>query len=832
MNDTITIHQTFTMPAIKGVKATPIDVNGYAVVNSDSLRDVLSSVSDSLSLHKQTLEQLVTKVEELSEYSVGFDDSIGVIAIPLLIALFAFAFTFLFTVITRINNDFESVPISRMFASSKPYKMFMQTSIGSAFFIIVVGLISLLLNGTAAHQWLMIGVNYLTLLVALVYTIVIFVFVKTCIQYNDPLQLIDLIDERYAEDMRGVQKYLKKQKKEEQKNEKEKSEHRKYFKNMGFWYGRVYAGFNAEKARIDRLVDLFKYALRKKNDGLALGVIQRVSSLIKEEKRAGEEKDIHLGMEFFDKAIDVYLTYPQNKKLDQDLMLYWSSSFNRAQLPSVRYVYRTLKMMVDAVTLEHYSLFEEYVSHVSYAFGYVKRLPVSCYVRGGTVEEQIKADEKRLDFWQELRDMHYLVASHVFSLGHFEVLRTLMYRKDKGFTDLFPNTGIEVLKLYARCKSNQTDDYNYRYLVAQDVLGDYPDPEMLEKYTAALLLMAPTKFAVYDALISSELLGIIKNNKDTIVQFGQLWQSNEIIQRQSSIVATQNIDQLIDQYIEVFEKGPKQVNDKIKEKGVCTRLLQAMTQFFCGVGESRDIYDAEICEQTKKNIGIHYWNWLYGNKSSLGNGLDGSDDEKKTSVLPLGTYTYLANKLALCKPDGPDVTSFHNSTTKVFSGRFQKLFFQAIQGMKMKDVRLGKEELGEYIADVLRDKGKDFVIVEVDLTLVHLVKLDKQEKRSYPWYNRFQEADIHPFELDTDLYMTDCLDLEPFRNSLLIIRKDDLPALERESEEAEPIVSYKDESNREKGLAAVRVTVDPRMVVKFNPESEVMRIKLTDYMVL
>ena len=260
MTDTISIHQTLLMPASNVSKVVPVDVDGIAVVNSDQWHDALNGLSDSLSQQQTTLDQLSEKVSESSEYGVGFDDAIGIIAIPLIIALFAFSFTFLFSVITRINNEYMSLPISRMFSSSKPYARFMQTSIGSVVFIIVVGALLLAMGG-AVHFWAAKILNWLTLAIAMIYAAVILWFVKTCIRYDDPSQMIGIIDDRYAEDMKGGEKYLKKQKKEEKKNEEEKSEHKRYFKNMGFWYGRVYAGFNAEEERINRLVDLFKYAL-------------------------------------------------------------------------------------------------------------------------------------------------------------------------------------------------------------------------------------------------------------------------------------------------------------------------------------------------------------------------------------------------------------------------------------------------------------------------------------------------------------------------------------------------------------------------------------------
>lgn len=823
MTDTISIHQSFLMPASNGAKAVPVDVDGIAVVNSDQLHDALDGLSDSLSQQRAIINNLTEKVSEISEYGVGFDDAIGIVAIPLIIALFAFSFTFLFSVITRINNEYLSQPISRMFSSSKPYARFMQTSIGSVVFVIVVGALLLAMSGTV-HVWAAKIMTWLTLAVALYYALVILRFVKTCIRYNDPSQMIDIIDERYAEDMKGVAKYLKKQKKEEKKNEEEKSEHKKYFKNMGFWYGRVYAGFNAEEERINRLVDLFKYALGKNNRDLTLGVIIQANNLIKEEKRAGEEKEIHHAMEFYDRAIDAYLSCPQNNTIEDDLMMYWSSGFNRTQLPSGRYVYRTLKMVVEAVTNGRHSLFKAYVGYVTYAYSYVNRLQTAIYVRGGSIEEQKKADKERMEFWAELRDVHFLATAYLFSLGHVEILNTLLFRKDKGYGDLFPNTGLDALRLYARCKLNQTEDNGYHYYSASEVIGDYPDPEMLEKYTAALLLVLPQKIRDYDTLISQEKLDAIKENEAMIATYGDMWKGLDEIRKINLQVSQQDVGELIAQYVKVLGNGD-QLNKTNEEKDLCARMIEGLKHMLCRVGKRKSLYDVEICELAKRNVETHYWNWLYGNKSSLADGLASDDEEDKKGRLQLGVYTFLIYKHVLCKPEGLDPLGLHNETMKVFKGRYQRLFYQAMTGMQIKDEEVEKDGLGDYVSGILNEKGEEYVIIETDLSLLNFVELDKIEKR-YPWRNRFKKAELHPIDLDTSFYMRDFAEMEQFRGTLLLIKKENLPALEGETEDASPAIEFKDESDRNKGMAAVRVTIDPKMVVKYNENAQVIRVKV------
>ena len=66
-----------------------------------------------------------------------------------------------------------------------------------------------------------------------------------------------------------------------------------------------------------------------------------------------------------------------------------------------------------------------------------------------------------------------------------------------------------------------------------------------------------------------------------------------------------------------------------------------------------------------------------------------------------------------------------------------------------------------------------------------------------------------------------------FKNSLLILRKEDYPSLFKKSEDVMPQVIIADESNRDTGRAAVRVTVIPNMEMHYYKNSKVLWVELT-----
>jgi hypothetical protein len=124
----------------------------------------------------------------------------------------------------------------------------------------------------------------------------------------------------------------------------------------------------------------------------------------------------------------------------------------------------------------------------------------------------------------------------------------------------------------------------------------------------------------------------------------------------------------------------------------------------------------------------------------------------------------------LLKQGGPDPVGLHDETMRVFRGRFEMLFYQAVMCMIIKDVLIETADLGDFIEGVLNAEGKEFVIVETCLDLYNFVELDKEKERKYPWRQHFKEAEIHSFDLNTNIYLRDVTELEQFRGSLMLIK--------------------------------------------------------------
>lgn len=157
----------------------------------DSSYITISNITQNQVELNTSLDTISSQLNTITNYGVGYSDVAAHIAIPLIIALFAFAFPFLFTIISHINNKYESEHITRMFSSESSYKWFLRGAIISAAYLIIVGVSSLCLKGLGYH-WLMHALNWSSIVVAGMYSVFIIRFVYTCLDYNNHQEIYNV----------------------------------------------------------------------------------------------------------------------------------------------------------------------------------------------------------------------------------------------------------------------------------------------------------------------------------------------------------------------------------------------------------------------------------------------------------------------------------------------------------------------------------------------------------------------------------------------------------------------------------------------------------------
>lgn len=607
----------------------------------DSSHITISQITQNQAELNTSLDTISSQLNTIANYGVGYSDVAAHIAIPLIIALFAFAFPFLFTIISHINNKYESEHITKMFSSESSYKWFLRGAIISAAYLIIVGVSSLCLKGLGYH-WLMHALNWSSIVVAGMYSVFIIRFVYTCLDYNNHQEIFKRIDKHYERGSKKAARNIKKYNRKKSRINKIKKPGKRKFQLQKLNLNRDYAYGDAEGNRMLRLADFCKYALRKQDYSLFLDVITNVESINHPEKRYD-----FLDYKFYEDVAEAYLFTPQNAKVEDVLMLYWFSLFNKSQIPNLGAISGMLEKVMSAVMSERISLFENYLHRAKYGYHYILNVSSVAFIRGMDEEAQKQVSNKQRETWSEIKEMHFIALAHLFSLGYTEIIRIIASGDNLRHGRLLPGTGPEVLTMYAQCKEKQLDDGGFRYGFNADIVGDNPVPEMLEKFTAVLLLLAPAEGYKEQKVLSQKQLEHIKNNQKRICKYADLWKENTSI-----------------------------IGDFIGNKEIeIDTLYNAYVQF---IEEDADVFQKQVPKEVKDSIKIRYWTALYGNQGRVTDNLVGDQSTEKTESIPMGSYTFIKPKTSLFNLEHLDEYRMFFGETQVFTSRYQFMFYSAL----------------------------------------------------------------------------------------------------------------------------------------------------------
>lgn len=789
----------------------------------DSIGNTIQLLAQESAAHDTQLNGLTTQLQSIADYGIGFSDTASHITIPLIIALFAFAFPFLFTVISHINNKYESEHITELFSSEPFYKWFLRGAGISAIYLIIVGLLSNCLTGSI-YRWLMLAMNWTSIIVAGGYSIIILCFVKTCIDYNNPKNLIGRVEVKFWRGAKESASYLKSlEKKEKKKSIKKKIGRR--FRDQSISIGKSYAYYGVEDTRTLCLVELCKYSFKKNDYNLFLSILLKVDKLPHPDKRYEYQR-----FSFFEQVVEAYLYEEPNAKIEESLIRNWFSAFNKTEEPNRGIVYKMLGKMVDAAMQGRLSIFEQYIHNASYGFNFINQLQIVSYVRGKNVEEQKSIDRDRIDYWLELCEMHYIALAYLFSAGKLGALKTVLSGKNTGYGKLFPSSGTEILKLFARCKEHQGEDGSFNHYWFMDkVVGNNTDPEMLEKLTSLLLLIVSEASHQSLNLISKTKLKLIYDAESKMAGYADIWVKSVEMLNQFPQIGDKEFKTRFDSFVEQLEDA-EIVEQKIDDRSLLIRVIHKLMKLFCEktmFEQKEDIYQKTVPEEIKKEVEIMFWSILHDNSESIFDVLKGEDKENKKEEIQMGLLNIMTYKRALIEHEGLYTHQVFNNMINVFKSRYLFMIFQALSNMHITDVAMPIDEFEKYFDNYVGEKGTEYFILDANSHMDLFYEMDKQKSghRSFD-ESTYKGAGYKLYDLDVGLYLKDVIELESFRETLVVIKKNDLPTVANTTKSTGPSVEFRDESSRENGVAAVCMTVNPNYCVKYCRDVDVLRVKL------
>ena len=449
---------------------------------------------------EHSLDIIVTKLHEILDYGIGYSDAVGQIAFPLLIALFAFAFPFLFSVINHINSKYESKSISELFTKSLFYRFFWWFSIINIFYIFAFGFLSLYLKGFQRKVLLEYG-TWGALLVVFLYSLTILCFVKFGVKYNKGVSLVKIIENKY----RLQDKKYKVQKLAED------------FTNwlMIFWHrnqkewiriykaGKAYSvSYDSRKAKelyLNRLIDLCKYSISQQDKELFSTVMLRVQELTKSEK----DKNLSYGSgeliptgaahyftcKFYKTIFEYYSSCANFTYCESYLAWGYLSAYSRCKFLYVVDIVQMTQCMFYLAKGGKYTLIKELLEKIDWHFHSIMDMPKVFYVEGYLPDNREKIDKLSLKNWNELSNYMFLFSSYCLRNKHTDVLRGIL-NKIHWAGSMFPSNKFDVIYRYLMCLKEVHDDDRFGVFWGHELCDDLiVDRALLREYCAFLLLV-------------------------------------------------------------------------------------------------------------------------------------------------------------------------------------------------------------------------------------------------------------------------------------------------------------------------------------------------------
>ena len=770
-----------------------------------------------------SLDIIVTKLHEILDYGIGYSDAVGQIAFPLLIALFAFAFPFLFSVINHINSKYESKSISELFTKSLFYRFFWWFSIINIFYIFAFGFLSLYLKGFQRKVLLEYG-TWGALLVVFLYSLTILCFVKFGVKYNKGVSLVKIIENKY----RLQDKKYKVQKLAED------------FTNwlMIFWHrnqkewiriykaGKAYSvSYDSRKAKelyLNRLIDLCKYSISQQDKELFSTVMLRVQELTKSEK----DKNLSYGSgeliptgaahyftcKFYKTIFEYYSSCANFTYCESYLAWGYLSAYSRCKFLYIVDIVQMTQCMFYLAKGGKYTLIKELLEKIDWHFHSIMDMPKVFYVEGYLPDNREKIDKLSLKNWNELSNYMFLFSSYCLRNKHTDVLRGIL-NKIHWAGSMFPSNKFDVIYRYLMCLKEVHDDDRFGVFWGHELCDDLiVDRALLREYCAFLLLVLHRCSNESYGNISVELLKMLvdeyaylercvldlRKDDELCKLFPEINQTDfSEVYREVLDDAALGRDILINTSSDIrcetqfptfmhwyLSESICKIDNKMKMIGV---------DFFAEIPDESIAYFRRSLLEAKKHL-VQRLPLKVQMPASLN-----AEDYKMKTVNPC---QFIFDKRYFLTCD-LTILGYLKPIVDIMYCRINYMLLNAIKEMKLKNVKIKIADFHNYLMKITNGRFEEYILLDINCQFQAFLKL---EYKGYQNLNYFGMEYV-PIESIDNRYLEDLPIMHDFYNSMLIIRKSELPILmDRFNNDVD--VNVEDASSVEDGKLDIKLTFD------------------------
>lgn len=777
-------------------------------------------------------DSIASLLNHISDYGIGYSDALSNVAIPLIVALFAFGFPLLFTVMMHINSKYESEEVSRLFECLTVYKAFWRTSIFCVVYLLMFAVATLLTSGNA-HCWVLLCFDYSSIIVAAIYAYCILSFADTCIKMNNPAKLLRIVVDSYSKELKH--RYLSMWKFIQLRTRRlffnnENDRWKKFFIQRE-QYSKLSVRHYVNDLYSKRLLALAKYAMKTSDDVRLSYVLAEVNRFSDSEetktlKYADAIKVSTADSRFFTNKlyaalISYYPSCTQNKEVENTLLLYLYGNVDHSRYPSSYDFFVIARAIIAIANTDRTSLVEAYINQLQLQYGFIRRMPQNVYYVGGSIADIKHTETEAYEVWLEHSEIFFLTCALLFSLGEYTFIKNLSrgYEFSQGL--LHPVILSEILRLYVQCRKKLQE--NSGYWNSDIYFGNKITPSVLDRYVAALLLIFNTPPRKVLTSIKISDLHLLCLQRNSLCQF------EDELKRNYALVTL---------YPDIRHRNIRNVFDETLESLRCKRNIR-----FINSETPKPSFVSKLCKvlfHNKKTFGTHNIEVLNYNTPisraekeeakylisvtddfltrKLGEAFIKQGSASNLHQLSIDKYTFIKSR-SLDMPF--DNVSAHLPSLKgmIIWNRVLYLLLTACSTMKIKSFKVAYPDINDFLMSYTNGKVKDYVILDVESPF--FVDSIGAEKKNY-----LAGIPNYRLEIQSSDYLSKTILYKQFNGSLLLIHKDSMPVYGRGNSSIHDRITIENESSEQEGIYAMRITIDPDIVLAFNPNANIAKIEL------
>lgn len=832
-------------PFITDSLDTHIDFAPYMIWHGNSMQS--NFAIDTNSINSKSIEsQIHEQLSNIYVNGIGYSDIVSVISFPLIIALFAFSFPFIFQSINHINDKYASKDISFLFRTSTRYKLFWIVNSLSILYVITYGASSLLWKEEILIKYLQIW-NWTTIFVTFVYASIVLMFVWYCINFNNPEKLLIIIKRRY-----NIEKFIVwlQQKwvfckvllraffhyKDKAGNTIYKSARDMIYR----WNNSV-----PEDNYVSRLIGIACFAVKKNDFSLFQNVLSGLDNIIDVERKESstytfsrrkndviKESAVHYStMRFFDEFLTTYRPFSNAFMPNESIIFKMIGAFDRSKYMSYADSFHLAVCMRKMLDSRNVALLEKYIDYTQFYFKYLRNLPKVFYIKGGLIEGRSDVEKESDMSWNNLCCFHYLVLAYAFDKCNYSLLKTHLEKKHYNNYSLYPKTGADVLIRYAYCIKDTMflhDDKLFERKVDKR--------SILKRYTATLLLLVPKTgkggYSISEN-VTKEIVDIIESSLSELEKELNIIKTNTALLNLYPNLANENLRERFLHFLDVINMNftPSESGEKEDKIECCTisfvhiilgRILGKSTPNKPKAARV-NLYSQKLNEEITNHFTIRFKQLNDDISRSLPNGLFISDlCEKSAEELVNPCQMLIFKPFFLDKNYYWDGYNLYHEYVEQISTRLIYLALSSFRKMKIKETNVKAPNFDIFLERFTKGKREDYVIIGVDSHFEAILNI------RFLGHNSFYERTVPYINIDssTKPLLTDLDDYNYFKDSLLIVAKKELPAIVDIGDNIDVTIDYKDISDESKMQLFVRTTVDAHKKLIFNPNAKIAIVKL------